>query len=524
MKQNGSIKKHQKSAANDLPRLIHALQHGSRGEIHLVVFDAEPTANLILKDLNTIANVAFKTLKYSPNAKITTFWNKISKGLKTSGMILTHLQAIPATESEDTYSPEDLLAFLNHRLLTADTLAHPVVIFLPIYFWEMFRTYAPDLWEHCTAFYLFESRDFDRFRREFYLIDFFADTQHYRFFSHKKCLLDLYEAILAADRQTPLHDRTLRMFSLLGKIAALHFKLGNLPAAYNFLKEQKKIYGYLKNEKLYPEILNNIGVLQLTAGKHREAEICFAHAWRTAEEQLRGANHPAKIIILTNQSTLSYELGDYTEAFVKSRKALRMGEAKMGMRHEALIPLLLNFAKTLRARNENEDALDHFRRALKIVENRLGIDHPYTSVILQHIGLTYYFQKKYELARRYVYRTLESMEQALGPEHPYMGLLFNNIGVTHFHEKNGELALKYYQWALEIRRKKMGPRDLTVGYIFSNAGKLHHRYHRIRQAQQCFRKALEILKLHLPPEHPEIQTIEQYLKTISHKTASEYES
>ncbi len=192
-------------------------------------------------------------------------------------------------------------------------------------------------------------------------------------------------------------------YNILGKMAILLYKIGEYHRALIYLNQQMEIAMNFGDEKLFPEILNNIGIINEAQGNYKYAIENLERAWELGSSNLRGNNHPAKSIILSNMGNVECTLANLTQAFVKCRKALRMAESKLGMRHPRLVPLLLKLSRVYRKQKKWEEALDHFRRGLQIVERKLDIEHPYVAVILQNIGLTYHGQKKYDMARRYVY-------------------------------------------------------------------------------------------------------------------------
>ncbi len=500
MNSNGHIRIPDNQSENDIPRLAHALQHAQDGEFHIVLCDSENTEKMALKTLIPLLDQQAKILTYKSTPKNKTFLKKVCDSAQTQITLIKNLYEIEANNS-DGHSEEALRMFDNE--MKSARLKKPVVLFFPIQALTFVEEFVSHIWQHRAGLYLFEEPDLDRFRRGFYLVDYFSDTQQCRFYSEKQQMLALYKLLLKEYHKPQFENELLLKFSIFGKFANLHFKLGDFPQAYFYMKRQKELLRLLRDSKLLPEILNNIGLLNHTLSKYDEALECYDNAQKIAEKNLRGSNHPAKTVILSNMGELSYERGDYIDAFVKTRKALRMAEAKFGTRHEFLVPLLIKFARTCRIRGDYADALDHYRRSLRIVENKLKIDHPYMSVILEQIGMTYYFQKKYDIAQRYVYRTLEPLEHAMGPAHPYLGLLLNNVGVTHFYSESSDRALKYYRWALDIRMDKIGENDVVVGYIYDNIGRIYRAQGDREKARIFSKKAEKILKNHHLQNHAE---------------------
>ena len=520
MKQNGAVRpKSTTLIQNDFTRLKKAFGDAKDGTRCFVIYDSEKIFRILLKELRSI-EPKLSIMKFRLSQNTQKFWKKLCSNT-TAPTLITHFQI--DYEEDDRALFYETLSDLDRQF---DSAAHPkpVWLFLPFSQIPTVQRYAPGLWEHTPDKFLLESRDIDRHRTGFYLIDHFANTHAFRFIDQKIAALSVYQALLdnyLRSLTEEFIEEAEVIFSLQGKIAALQYQMGQYGEALHSLEKQGNLLKLLRNDKLLPELLNNIGVVQRNIGRYREAEGLLERAMKAAEKRLRGAHHPGKIIIASNQGALAADLGYHTKAFVLTRQALRMGESKLGMRSEGLLPLLLKYSRACRERGEHENALDQYRRGLKIVEARLSIDHPYMSIILQHIGMVYYDQKRYDLAQRYVYRTLEVMERSLGPEHPYLGRLFNNIGVTHLHGEHHQLALGYFNWALDIRHKAVGPNDPVIGMIHNNIAQAYTAQGDSDSAQICYHKAYQLLSQYLPETHRELQSIQTALNALAQEVPSE---
>lgn len=521
MKGNGNvITPKSKDAVTDLPRLLKALGKSGEFSLHFVLYDTSQTRDYLLDQISRLEKLPLK--------KIT-----LDKQSSTVEALLQKLASIPTgkcaliDEFDKAVMPNDntyrfeLLDGLNQQLFELRKFARPVVLLLPINFMESLREDAPDLWEWRAATYLFEETDRDRYRTAYYISDHFADSNSAETYARKQNLLSLYHTLNIEYQDESLDDGLLLQYNVSGKIAALLYKLGEYKKAYEQLNQQMDLAMLIGNEKLFPEILNNIGNIYEASGSYEEALTYLNQAWKIGEKHLRGDYHPAKAVIMGNIGNVYCSLGDYNEAFLRCRKALRMAENKLGMRHHSLIPVLLKMGRVLRKRKLFEDALDHYRRALQIVESRLQIENPYASAILQQIGMAYYGQNKLDLARRYVYRTLEMTERAFGAEHPYLGMILNNVGLTHFHTDNGDTALKYFFWASEIRTNAVGADDFTVGTIYSNIARVYQTQGKYSEAQMCLRKTLDIYRAKLTKNHPYIRNVQESLLVVEEALAAD---
>ena len=499
-----------KQLGSDLDRLLKNLRSSEGFAIHILVYDAKSFTKQVLKALSTdlkppLRKINFKKIK-NP---IDPILEEISLTKPGDVIYLTDLdKAIVSNKGEIN---TDILTLLNEKLFELRQLDRVVVLILPLHLAAIFKNEAPDFWEWRSHLYLLQEQDEDSYRTAFFLCDHFADSDWCQQYTQKQELLKLYKSLSVEYQDENAEDLMMLEYNILGKIAILLYKIGEYHRALSYLNQQMEIAMNFGNEKLFPEILNNIGIINDVQGNYQFALENLQRANELAASTLRGNNHPAKSIILSNIGNVECTLANLTPAFVNCRKALRMAESKLGMRHPRLVPLLLKLSRVYREQKKWEEALDHFRRALQIVERKLDIEHPYVAVILQNIGLTYHGQKKYDMARRYVYRTLEMTERALGSEHPYLGLLLNNIGLTHFHCDHIDWALKYFSWALDIRTRTVGPEDPAIGAIHENIAKVYLSQGKSQEAQNSLNLARNIFKAKLPAEHPKVKDIEEYI-------------
>ncbi len=515
-KTNGA--KNLRQRMNDLPRLAEVLQGSDGFALHFVVYDAPETLKEITEQLSTTYKIPLQSFDLSKyEDPLQSLVKTLATAPEKSRFAITGLpEAVMPTPTDFRL---DILENLNLRLFDMRRLNHTMIFFMPIDFLEYVREDASDMWEWRANLFMFQQMDQDRFRLAHYLVDHFANSDSAETHSKKHNLSAVYRA-LNIEYEDDNIDLVLK-YNLMGKTAALHYRMGEYQESIDLLNQQMDLAMLIGNETFFPEILNNLGKLHEARGNYEEALTFMKQAATIGEKKLRGDNHPAKMIITANIGDVMSSLGELQDAYQHCRKALRMGENKLGMRHASLIPIIMKLGNVLRKQKRFDDALDYFRRALQIVESRLKIEHPYASFIMQNIGMTYYNQNKLEMARRYVYRTLEMAERTMGPEHPYMGLLLNDVGLTHFHTDNGDTALKYFNWAIDIRSQKVAPDDFTVGTIHSNIARVYQTQGKYQQAQDSFRKTLDIYKAKLSKAHPFLQQVQESIYTISEAMSAE---
>ncbi|MGD9726805.1 MAG: tetratricopeptide repeat protein, partial [Nitrospiraceae bacterium] len=181
--------------------------------------------------------------------------------------------------------------------------------------------------------------------------------------------------------------------------------------------------------------LNNLAVLYDTQGKYAEAEPLYQRALRITETAL-GPNHPSVAIRLNNLALLYQAQGKYAEAKPLYQRALRITETALGPNHPSVAIRLNNLAELYRAQGKYAEAEPLYQRALQIDEAALGADHPSVAIRLNNLALLYKAQGKYPEAERFYQRSYWIFYDRLGPKHPYVLMSFGNY--QQFLEASGQ--------------------------------------------------------------------------------------
>jgi tetratricopeptide (TPR) repeat protein len=515
MYRNGSLKSRQPdfSLKNELMRMTVVLSDAKAGGIYFLVYDLEAVKKQIVQSLKKIPQLTFEEIKLSPSKLNAKTLRIITASIAETAVLISGFSEFDKANPKTCEFVKSFAA-----TLLENKSEYSVLILIPINTLYDFFSELQPLWKSQKNFFWIENGDLDRHRKAHYWLDLFDETKFYPFVENKRWVLERYNQLqLCYSGET---DYPYLHYHLLAKIAKMHFLLGEYKLALQILKKQKICLQSIRDEKLLPESLNNIGVVNAYLGRFEKSRQYFETGLKAAEKALRGAHHPGKIFLKSNLGKLFSFLHQPTQAFVTTREALRMGEQKLGMRSPKLIPLLINFAKSLCDRENYEDALDHLRRALHIGELRLDISHPYMAVILQQIGMVYYLQKKFDLSRRYIYRTVETLEKALGPTHPYFGEILNQTGLNHLATEQPKLALKYFQWALQIRHDTLGTDDYLRGFILLNISKALQKLGDKISATENLKQAGDILTRYLPKDHPQLLEIQSAIVNLEEEIQS----
>lgn len=523
MKKNGGVKKGQAmKARSDLPRLQEALQLTSEFTLHFVIFESTDSLSAAFKAIKKTHAKKCRIIELDgieqKDEPLKWLLDKIDKAPAGSIVILNDIFTGYLKLLEK--SQVDLLQEINQNLLELKRFNRPILLPVSYEYIDDIRESAPDLWDWRSGFYFLETVVEDRYRTGNYLHDYFANSEPFVTVSDKKNVLKTYRFKKTELKDMEYDEKILDEFDVLGKMARILYRLGELDDAQGHYNQQLDLAELIGEERLFPEVLNNLALVHQARGDYNTGLNLLNRAWAIAEDRFRGDNNPTKAVLLGNIAVFEFELGDEVTAYQKCRKALRMLEYKIGLHHPDLVPILFKLAFVLRLQGLYDDALDAYRRSLQIIERKLQLNHPYIGVILQNIGGTYFQQGRNEIAKRYIARSLESIEKSVGAEHPYMGRVLNEIGEAHFRCGESEKSLKYFYWALDIRNRTVGTGDLCIAAIYTNVARVYQEMGKGDDARHCFYGALELYKAKLPETHARIKSLNKSLEMLNDSVGS----
>ncbi|THJ18142.1 MAG: tetratricopeptide repeat protein [Nitrospira sp. CG24B] len=174
-----------------------------------------------------------------------------------------------------------------------------------------------------------------------------------------------------------------------------------------------------------PELLNEMGLAGLQAGKYQEAESYFTRALKQREQNL-APDHPDRALSLNNLAMLYEKQGRYDKAEPLYQRALAIWEKALGPNHPNVAPNFNNLAELYRAQGQYAKAEPLYQRALAITEKALGIDHPDVARSLNNLAGLSYHQGQYAKAEPLFQRSFWIVLRSLGPEHPTVRKVFAN--------------------------------------------------------------------------------------------------
>lgn len=490
--------------------MLAVLDNEREGKLEFLFYDSAAAHQNALTQLSKKYSKHFILVDVLPHKSFEELWKTAASSSDPEGIICLNFAPSGWEECEEEEFAETI-AMVNEHLGDGGEPANAVLVFLPYQFIMGLADDRLAVWKNRSGVYLVRHFKEERDHTDAIWIDPFYGPYSYENFRGKRQRLELYRNLARDYRRLKDGPGADLLMECLANKARLLYQFGDYNGALRHLQLQLKLAKIEDQKKTFPEIYNNLGMVYETLSRFAEAMDYYLLARETAETTFRGSNHPAKALITANIAHIYNLLGNYQEAFLECRKALRMCESKLGMRHPLLVPVLLKYARISASRELYEDALDQYRRALQVVERKMELDHPLVAALMHGIGQTYVLQGKYELALRYLYRTVENIERTVGPKHPFLAEIFVSIGQAHFHNAEEELARQYFRWAIDIREKYIGPADIWVAHCKGYLGKIAHHEAKFPEAQALFTEALDIFRAKLPSGHPWILNLQNSL-------------
>ena len=506
MKRNGRLKKNLAlKPLSEVTRLVRAFEGGQGGGLFFGVYDSHQSRQRAVKELRKALGTVLLGLTWAELVR------SLDMGEVTERRLVWIEDFEKASEKRRVEHDGDLLDVLEARHGDVVVAAQPILILLSLEEWDHIRDHLPTLFRDRAGLFGLELLPEHRYRTSYFLKDFFAGPEGAFSLQQKRQLVNLYLDLLTEYQSWEIEIHILYQYDLLGRLSRQLFRLGELDRAEKYLKQQRELAGLIGEERLRPEILNNLSRVYAVRGDFQQAIALLEEAWEIAEERFRGENHPGKAILLANMADVLCGLGEMEQAYLKCRRAMRILEYKKGLRHPDLVPVLDTMGRIYLFQGKSEDALDAYRRSLQIIERRLELNHPYVGIMMQNIGTVYFEQGRFGIARRYLYRTLEPIEQTYGAEHPYLATVLSRIGELHFRRGEFGKADMYLRWAIDIRNRRVGAGDLAIAYYSWRLAAVLDAQGHGEEAGECRRSALAVFRIKLPEYHSDINALEAEL-------------
>jgi tetratricopeptide (TPR) repeat protein len=233
------------------------------------------------------------------------------------------------------------------------------------------------------------------------------------------------------------------------------------------------------------------------------------------------AGDPEPAAVLMNQLALLFKAKAlYRQSEPLQRRALAIGEARLGPDHPEVAIRLNNLALLLQATNRLEEAEPLMRRALAIDEASFGANHPDVAIDLNNLAQLLKATNRLEAAEPLMLRALAIDEASFGPDHPNVARDLNNLAQLLQATNRLEEAEPLIRRALAIDEASFGPGHPEVALRLNNLARLLQATNRLEAAEPLMRRALAVAQPSLGEDHPNTATIQANLEALLRVLAS----
>jgi tetratricopeptide (TPR) repeat protein len=492
-------------------RLINELGKADGFTLFFAICKSEPYIKKLVSDLKNFKPTV-EVIELNENDHLLEVLQKAtSNSPKDSVFVIVGLDLLIDSEQK---KQDEILELLEEQQDEFIDFNRPLLFLISPPVLQILKDSAAEFWTWNKGVFNIESISTE-FQPKFYFIsDLFANV--FRFGPYKKKIhfLRHYKTMLEGYQKSSSRNTVKLQIKILGKIALLHFELGDYHQAKDYFLKQLDLLSIEVNHLLAICTLNNIGKVYECLGSYEYALGYFNKALNRNEDTLKKKPY-YRALLLNNIGWAYYLLGKKEDALSYCNEALEIGEKKLGLDDPRLIPVLYKVGNLHHFNKDEEEALEFFRRILQLTEKEMGVEHPYIASVMHSIGMVYKNQNNFADALNYLCRWMEDTEESLGPKHPLVALQINDIGKVYVELKEYDKALKYFRWALSVRKEFMGTDDPFVGKIYANIGMTYLKKNEYDMARIELERALTILEMKLPEDHPAISEILEVLNQIS---------
>jgi tetratricopeptide (TPR) repeat protein len=242
-------------------------------------------------------------------------------------------------------------------------------------------------------------------------------------------------------------------------------------------------------------ILNNIGELYLSLGKHRDIESFYVRALTILEKQI-GTENTFAAQIFANLAKSYKVQGKYEKAESLYMRSLEIRERHLGVEHSLIADSLNNLVELHREKGNYGEAERLLIQANEIDEQQqLRTDQAADAIKLQILASLYYSQGKYSEAEPIYLRSLEIDKQIYGEDHPIIATDINNLAVLYYSQGKYSKAESLCLQSLDIRKRKLGESNYYVATNLNNLAEIYKSQQKYNEAETCFIQSIEIHKL-----------------------------
>jgi tetratricopeptide (TPR) repeat protein len=172
--------------------------------------------------------------------------------------------------------------------------------------------------------------------------------------------------------------------------------------------------------------------------------------------------------LLQDQAAAHLQRGNFEQAELFGRAALKEAESSLGPEHRATESSLSTLSAALRLRGKAEDALPLVQRLVVIRTRLYGPEDPSTALALHNNAEILIALNRLTEAELLQGRALAVLEKKLGPTHANTAIALHNMGAILLKQEKYKEAEKYLRRALAAKEKALKPGHLSIAHTLDN--------------------------------------------------------
>ena len=172
--------------------------------------------------------------------------------------------------------------------------------------------------------------------------------------------------------------------------------------------------------------------------------------------------------LLHDQAAAHLQRGDFEQAGLFARQALKEAETSLGSDHRSTESSLSTLSLALRLGGKPDEALPVAERLVVVRTKQYGPEDPATAIALHNNAEILIAQNRFVEAGQLQTRALAVFERKLGAKHVNTATGLHNMGAILLkQEKYGE-AEKYFRRALVAKEQALKPGHLSIAHTLDN--------------------------------------------------------
>jgi tetratricopeptide (TPR) repeat protein len=193
--------------------------------------------------------------------------------------------------------------------------------------------------------------------------------------------------------------------------------------------------------------------------------------------------------MLQDQAAAHLQRGNFEQAELFGRAALKEAEASLGPDHRATETSLSTLSAALRLRGKAEDALPLVQRLVVIRTKLYGPEDPSTALALHNNAEILIALDRFTEAELLQGRALAVFEKKLGPTHANTAIALHNMGAILLKQEKYKEAEAYLRRALAAKEKALKPGHLSIAHTLDNLSAALDAQGRKIEAEKAKRRA-----------------------------------